>query len=43
MRRLIPLHLPIQRATMPPKMFRQLRHPQILPAQRRQRIPFLRA
>ena len=43
MRRLIPLHLPIQRATMSAKMFRHLRHPKILPAQRRQLITFLRA
>ena len=43
MRRLIPLHLPIQRATMPPKMFCHLAHPKILAAQRRQFITFLRA
>ena len=43
MRRLIALHLPIQRATMPPKMFCHLAHPKILAAQRRQFITFLRA
>ncbi len=32
MRRLIPLHLPIQRATMPPKMFCHLCHPAHLAA-----------
>jgi len=39
----IPLHLPIQRATMPPKMLRHFRHPQTLPPHRRNLIPFLGA
>ena len=39
----IPLHLPIQRATMPSKMFRHLCHSQTLPAQRGNLITFLRA
>jgi hypothetical protein len=43
MRRLIPLHLPIQRATMPPKMFRHRCHPQTLPPHRGQLITFLHA
>ena len=43
MRGLIPLHLPIQRATMSPKMFCHLCHPQTLPSQGGNFISFLRA
>src|ERR1022692_3104493 len=40
---LIPLHLPIQRATMPPKMFRHLCHPHMLLSHCAKLITFLRA
>jgi hypothetical protein len=43
MHRTIPLHLPIQRAPMPPKMFCDLSDTQFLLPQRRNRISFLRA
>src|SRR5215471_7055312 len=43
MHRLIPLHLPIQRATMPPKMLCYLGHPDVLPPHRGDLITFLRA
>jgi len=38
---LIPLNLPVQRATVSPKLLGYLPHPNLLAAQRRYRIPFL--
>src|SRR5579859_6104982 len=43
MHRLIALHLPIQCATMPPKMNRHLCHPHMLPSHGSNLITFLRA